>query len=75
MRCITYTNVLSPNEIADVVFDQIVPVLCAQPNGLPVSYICRRLGYLLYLKFSSKYRDEKGVAEKVRDNTIFFLLS
>jgi len=66
MRCITYTNVLSPTEIADVVFDQIVPVLCAQPNGLPVSYICRRLGYLLYLKFSSKYRDEKGVAEKVQ---------
>ena len=64
-RCITYTCVLSPEELADIIIEEIVPVICAQPQGVPVNFICRKLGLLIYNRFASKYKGESGVAEKV----------
>lgn len=64
-RCMTYTKVLTPQEITDIIFDHIVPILCSQPNGVPVSFVCRRLGFLMYQKFSSKFRHESGVTGKI----------
>jgi len=64
-RCITYSCILSPEELADVIIEEIVPAVCAQPQGVPVNYICRRLGHLIFNRFASKYKDDSGVADKV----------
>ncbi|XP_066920976.1 DNA-directed RNA polymerase, mitochondrial-like [Clytia hemisphaerica] len=65
-RCITYSCVLPAEEIADIIIEEIVPVICGQPQGIPVNFICRKLGHLIYNRFTSKYKGEAGVSEKVQ---------
>lgn len=72
-RCITYSCVLTPEELTEVVFEDILPIICTQPQGVPVNFICRRLGHLIYNRFAAKFKGEKGVSEKV--SVFFFLFS
>lgn len=64
-RCVTYTSVLSSEEIADIVFKDIVPLIASQQQGLSVSFICRLLGRMMYNRYCMTFKHEKGVVEKV----------
>ncbi|XP_047134645.1 DNA-directed RNA polymerase, mitochondrial isoform X1 [Hydra vulgaris] len=64
-RLVTFTKIFTAEELADIIFDDIFPLLCAQPNGMDVSFLCRHLGRLLFERFCSKYKQKTGVVEKV----------
>lgn len=64
-RCVTFASVLTPDELADILFDNIVPLICSQPQGIPVNFICRRLGRMIYSRFCAKFKNDNGVVEKV----------
>lgn len=65
-RCVTFASVLTPDELADILFDNIVPLICSQPQGIPVNFICRRLGRMIYSRFCAKFKNDNGVVEKVQ---------
>ena len=66
-RCVSYGSVLTPDELSDIVFESIIPVIASQPQGIPVGYICRILGEMIYTRFCLKFQERNGVVEKVND--------
>ena len=56
---------LEPEKLADLVIKDILPILCSQPQGVSVNYICRYLGGLIHGCYSMKCKTEAGVIEKV----------
>ena len=51
--------------MADIVVNDIMPILCSQPQGVSVNYICRYLGGLIHASYSMKCKTEAGVVDKV----------
>ena len=64
-KFIPYLRLIEPEKLSEIVIKDIVPILCAQPQGVSVNYICRYLGGLIHGSYSMKFKEEAGVIKKV----------
>ena len=65
-RCITLSKVNSVEEITDLMFDHIVPMLMINSEGMMTSEVATYLSNLIYKKFCAKFKEETGASETVR---------
>eukprot|EP00795_Rhopilema_esculentum_P010397 gene10397-19094_t len=66
-KFIPYLSLLDPKDLSEIVVNEILPILCSQPQGVSVNFICRHLGGLIHSRYAMKCKIEAGVVEKVRE--------
>ena len=64
-ECIAFTKVIPPEELCDLVFDNIVPKIAAQPRGVSIRAVTGELGDLMYKRFCMTYLKKNRIDVKV----------
>eukprot|EP00794_Sanderia_malayensis_P016234 gene16234-17872_t len=66
-KFIPYLKLVEPEKLSEIVINDVVPILCSQPQGVSVNYICRYLGALVHASYAMKCKKEAGVIAKVKE--------